>query len=129
VSLSGARPAADNETMDDPLSAGRAGMTPDPIRAGQAAMQPLGGGIPIYQPAEVVSRTADSHALLSSTDDPGTVAQFYASALAAGGWRVVSHDRRASVVSFRARLGRLGATIAIYRRFGATGIALSTYPV
>jgi hypothetical protein len=100
-------------TMDDPLSAGR----------------PLGGGIPIYRPAEVVSRTADSHAVLTSPDDSGAVERFYASALAAGGWRIVSHDRRASVVSLRARQGSLGATIAIYRRFGATGIALSTYPV
>jgi len=101
----------------------------DPLRVGRAAPRPLGGDIPIYQPAEVISRTADSHALLKSSDDPAAVAEFYASVLVAGGWRVVAHDRRASVVSFRARLGGLGVTIAIYRRFGVTGIALSTYPV
>ncbi len=101
----------------------------DPLVAGNAATRPLEGGIPIYAPADVISRTADSHAVLSSSDDARTVEQFYARALAAGGWRIVSHERRTSVAAFHARHDRLGTTITIYRRFGTTGIALSTYPV
>jgi hypothetical protein len=114
--------------MDDPLAAGR-GMTPDPRVAGPAATRPLKGGIPIYRPSEVISRTADSHAVLSSPDDIGAVERFYAGVLAAAGWRVVSNDHRAAIASLRARHDRLGVTIAIYGRFGATVIALSTYPV
>lgn len=113
--------------MDDPLAG--CGMTPDRPDAGLAATRPLNGGIPIYRPSEVVSRTADSHAVLSSPDDAGTVERFYAGVLAAAGWRVVSNDHRAAIASLRARHDRLGVTIAIYGRFGATVIALSTYTV
>jgi hypothetical protein len=95
--------------------------------AGWAA--PLSGGIPIYRPSTVVSRTAGSHATLTSPDAVGSIGAFYAEVLAHGGWCVVSHHRGPTVARFSARRDEWGATISIYRTWRATGISISTYPI
>jgi hypothetical protein len=97
--------------------------------AAQAAQAALAGGIPIYQPASVVSRTADTYASLRSPDSVGKVNDYYATVLARNGWRVVSHFHGPYNASFSARRAGRGVSISIYRAWNATGISLSTYLV
>lgn len=98
-------------------------------RSDQHAGVPLRGGIPLYHPSTVTSRTGDFHAILSSPHPAGIVEHFYAKVLAHGGWRVVSHASGPGRATFSARRDGFGATIAIYHNLNATGISISTYRV
>jgi hypothetical protein len=83
--------------------------------------------LPDYQPSKVVSKTSAS-TVLESSGSVRTIGEFYAGALAKGGWHVISSSVGSYHASFTAYRGDQGASIAVYPRGDGSGISVSTYP-
>jgi hypothetical protein len=83
--------------------------------------------LPDYQPSKVVSKTWAS-TVLESSGSVRTIGEFYAGALAKGGWHVISSSAGPYHASFTAYRGGQGASISVYPRGDGSGISVSTYP-
>jgi hypothetical protein len=83
--------------------------------------------LPDYQPSTVVSKTWAS-TVLESSGSVRTIGEFYAGALARGGWHVTSSSAGPYHASFTAYRGDQGASISVYPRGDGSGISVSTYP-
>jgi hypothetical protein len=83
--------------------------------------------LPDYQPSKVVSKAWGS-TVLESSGSVRTIGEFYAGALAQGGWHVISSSVGSYHASFTAYRGDQGASISVYPRWGGSGISVSTYP-
>jgi uncharacterized integral membrane protein len=94
---------------------------------GPAVTAATSARLPDYQPSNVVSKTSAS-TVLESSASVRTIGEFYAGALAQGGWHVVSSSIGSYHASFTAYRGDQGASISVYPRWGGSGISVSTYP-
>jgi hypothetical protein len=83
--------------------------------------------LPDYQPSKVVSKTSAS-TVLESSESVRTIGEFYAGALANGGWHVISSSVGSYHASFTAYRGDQGASISVYPQADGSGISVSTYP-
>lgn len=92
-----------------------------------AATTATSAGLPDYQPSKVVSKTSGS-TVLESSDSVRTIGEFYADALAKGGWQVTTSSAGSYHASFTAHRGDEGTSISVYPRLGGSGISISTYP-
>jgi hypothetical protein len=94
---------------------------------GPAVTAATSARLPDYQPSKVVSKTSAS-TVLESSDSVRTIGEFYAGALAKGGWHVISSSVGPYHASFTAYRGDQGASISVYPRWGGSGISVSTHP-
>jgi hypothetical protein len=94
---------------------------------GPASTAATSAAWPDYQPSKVVSKTSAS-SVLESSDSVRTIGEFYAGALAKGGWHVISSSVGSYHASFTAYRGDQGASISVYPLGAGSGISVSTYP-
>jgi hypothetical protein len=94
---------------------------------GPASTAATSAALPDYQPSKVVSKTSAS-TVLESSNSVRTIGEFYAGALAKGGWHVISSSVGSYHASYTAYRGDQGASISVYPRGDGSGISVSTYP-
>lgn len=94
------------------------------IGAGTATV----GGIPIYQPSTVSSRSDDTSVLFHTSRSIGNVNAYYLKFLANAGWAVLGHTATSSGASITAKRSNQGVTLSIYPAYGGTSVTLHRYP-
>jgi hypothetical protein len=93
-----------------------------------AAQAATVGGIAIYQPSAVSSKTDDTYVLFHTANSIKDVNAFYVRTLANGGWSVQGHTASSAGASITAKRGDKGVTISIYPAYGGTSVSVSRYP-
>jgi hypothetical protein len=86
------------------------------------------GGIPIYQPSTVSSKSDDSSVLFHTSRSISVVNTYYLKSLANAGWTLVGHAATSSGASITAKRGDQGVTLSIYPAYGGTSVTLRRYP-
>jgi len=85
--------------------------------------------LPRYQPSSLVSEATGS-LQLTSTDSVQKVTAFYDSALAQGGWNIISSSKTAYSTNITARKANTGTTLSISTvGSGGAYISLTSYPM
>jgi len=86
------------------------------------------GGIPIYQPSTVSSKSDDTSVLFHTSRSISDVNAYYLKFLANAGWTLLGHTATSSGASITAKRGDQGVTLSIYPAYGGTSVTLSRYP-
>ncbi|HTA55881.1 MAG TPA: hypothetical protein VK755_14150 [Candidatus Acidoferrales bacterium] len=94
------------------------------IAAGAATV----GGIPIYQPSTVSSKSDDTSVLFHTSRSISDVNAYYLKFLANAGWTLLGHTATSSGASITAKRGDQGVTLSIYPAYGGTSVTLRRYP-
>jgi hypothetical protein len=86
------------------------------------------GGIPIYQPSTVSSKSDDTSVLFHTSRSISDVNTYYLKLLANTGWTLLGHTASSSGASITAKRGDQGVTVSIYPAYGGTSVTLRRYP-
>lgn len=97
-------------------------------RAAIAAGSGTVGGIPIYQPSTVSTKSDDTSVVFHTSRSITDVNAYYMKFLGNAGWNVLGHTATSSGASITAKQGDQGVTISIYPAYGGTSVTLRRYP-
>lgn len=86
------------------------------------------GGIPIYQPSTVSSKSDDTSVLFHTSRSISGVNAYYLKFLANAGWTLLGHTATSSGASITAKRRDQGVTLSIYPAYGGTSVTLRRYP-
>jgi hypothetical protein len=86
------------------------------------------GGVPIYQPSTVSSKSDDTSVVFHTSRSISDVNTYYLKFLANAGWTLLGHTATSSGASITAKRGDQGVTLSIYPAYGGTSVTLRRYP-